>query len=265
MSKIKSLVRKLEIKQEAGTDHRGNHDTFPLPPERRTFGPWEFVTLWVITGSFNIGGWTTGSSLIALGLNVWQCMITVIVGNILVGFFCVMSGAPGARWHIGFPIISRASWGIYGSRFVVVQRVFLACIWFSTQVYWGGQCVKTFLTALWPSFVNINKPLANGTMTTGDFTSFIIFTILYLPLTWIKPEKYKIPFLISCLLVIPTIFASLIWFTATAQGGGAFLTDVSVVAKQATGSHLAWMLILGICTNISSISVHMYVQSDYTR
>lgn len=116
-----------------------------------------------------------------------------------------------------------------------------------------------------PSFANLDAPLANGTMTTGDFVSFIIFTILYLPLVWIKPERYKIPFMISCIAVIPTIFVTLIWFTATARGGGNFLQDVSAVAPQAKGSYLGWMMVLGICTNISSISVHIYVQSDYTR
>jgi NCS1 family nucleobase:cation symporter-1 len=219
----------------------------------------------VITGSFNIGGWTTGSSLIALGLNAWQCMITVIIGNLLVGIFCVLSGAPGAKWHIGFPIIQKACWGIHGFRFVVIQRVFLACIWFSTQVYWGAQCVKTLLTAMSPAYANLDTSLANGTMTTGDFLAFVIFTILYLPLMWIKPERYKIPFLISCIMVIPTIFVTLIWFTATAKGGGSFLNDVSAVAVQAKGSRLGWAIVLGICTNISSISVHIYVQSDYTR
>lgn len=134
------LLQKLEVKSSNESNEKGdgNEDTYPLPPARRTFGPWEFVTLWVITGSFNIGGWTTGSSLIALGLNVWQCMITVIIGNVLVGIFCVLSGAPGAKWHIGFPIIQKAVWGVHGFRFVVIQRVFLACIWFSTQVYWGA-------------------------------------------------------------------------------------------------------------------------------
>ncbi|KAF2122696.1 uracil permease [Lophiotrema nucula] len=267
MGTLNRLGNLLEVKHDKiqSENASGNEDTYPLPPERRTFGPWEFVTLWVITGSFNIGGWTTGSSLIALGLNAWQCMITVIIGNLLVGIFCILSGAPGAKWHIGFPIIQKACWGVHAFRFVVIQRVFLACIWFSTQVYWGGQCVKTLLTAMSPAFANLDTELANGTMTTGDFVSFIVFTLLYLPLMWIKPEKYKVPFLISCLLVIPTIFITLIWFTAKAGGGGSFLQDVSAVAVQAKGSHLGWMMVLGICTNISSISVHIYVQSDYTR
>lgn len=53
--------------------------------------------------------------------------------------------------------------------------------------------------------------------------------------------------------------------TAKAKGGGSFLKDVSVVTTQATGTRLGWMMVLGICTNISTISVHIYVQSDYTR
>ncbi|EWG55977.1 hypothetical protein FVEG_14078 [Fusarium verticillioides 7600] len=89
-----------------------NRDTRPLPLERRTYGAWEFVGIWVITGAFNAGGWMTGSSVIALGLNVWQAMLTVIVGNILVGIICVLTGAPGAKWHIGFSILQKASRGM---------------------------------------------------------------------------------------------------------------------------------------------------------
>ncbi|KAK4549656.1 hypothetical protein LTR36_004957 [Oleoguttula mirabilis] len=262
-----SLLQRLQVDVTENEDSSiSNKDTMPLPPSRRTYGPWTFVVLWVITGSFNIGGWTTGSSLIAYGLNVWQCMITVIVGNLIVGVMCVLSGAPGAKWHVGFPIIQKACWGTRGFYFPVIQRFFLACIWFSTQVFWGGECLKTFFTALWPSYRSLNTPLANGTMTTGDFLAFILFTILYLPLVWIKPERYKIPFLVCCSCIIPTVLALLIWFAVKARGGGDLLHDVSTAGViQARGTNLAWMFVLGICTNISTISVHIFVQSDYTR
>lgn len=72
-SLTRRLVRKLEVHKDtdADVDISLNKDTRPLPPSRRTYGPWEFVTLWMVTGSFNVGGWTVGSSLISLGLNVW--------------------------------------------------------------------------------------------------------------------------------------------------------------------------------------------------
>ena len=67
------LIRRLEVKRDDDTnvDMYLNKDNRPLPPSRRTYGPWEFVGLWMVTGSFNVGGWTTGSSVISLGLNVW--------------------------------------------------------------------------------------------------------------------------------------------------------------------------------------------------
>lgn len=72
-SLTRRLVRKLKVHKDtdADVDIYLNKDTRPLPSSRRTYGPWEFVTLWMVTGSFNVGGWTVGSSLISLGLNVW--------------------------------------------------------------------------------------------------------------------------------------------------------------------------------------------------
>lgn len=72
-SRTRRLIQRLEVNQDTDTkvDIYVNKDTRPLPPSRRSYGPWEFLGLWMVTGSFNVGGWTTGSSLISLGLNVW--------------------------------------------------------------------------------------------------------------------------------------------------------------------------------------------------
>ncbi|KAF4912461.1 Allantoin permease [Colletotrichum viniferum] len=118
-----------------------------------------------------------------------------------------------------------------------------------------------------PSFNALDRPLANGTMTVADFTGFIIFSLLCLPLIYIRPERYHIPFAVAACTVIPTVFALLIWCVATAHGAGPMLRDITATAgvRQATGSHLGWMLALGVCTNIGGISTHIFSQSDFTR
>lgn len=80
------LLRRLEVQRDTDTDVDiyVNKDTRPLPPSRRPYGPWEFVGLWMVTGSFNVGGWTTGSSLISLGLNVWVCIVLLAIVEVLV-------------------------------------------------------------------------------------------------------------------------------------------------------------------------------------
>ncbi|CDK28780.1 unnamed protein product [Kuraishia capsulata CBS 1993] len=266
---ISNVLHKLELPRPAAALHTKayvNEDTVPLPPHRRTYGPWSFIGLWVVTGSFNIGGWTTGSSLIALGLNVWQSMLTVIIGNTMVGIICVMTGYPGAKWHVGFPILQKAHWGVFGGIFPLVNRIILSFIWYSTQIWWGGETLKCFIEALWPSFRSLNKELAKGTMTTGDFTCFIIFSVLCLPLIRIPPEKFQRPFAVAAITVIPTVFILLIWCCARAGGGGALLSDVTVAGvEQVKGSTLGWTLVYGIMSNVGSISTHIFSQSDFTR
>ncbi|TEA18474.1 Uracil permease [Colletotrichum sidae] len=264
-----SLLRRLQVSRETDvvTSAYMNRDTRPLPPERRTYGPWQFVGLWVVTGSFNIGGWTTGSSLIALGLNVWQAMLTVVVGHALVGLICVLAGAPGAKWHVGFSILQKSSWGMRGALFPLVQRIMLSFVWYSTQVYWGGQCVRTLLSSVAPSFNSLSAPLAGGTTTVADLVGFVVFSLLCLPLIYVRPERYHVPFAVAACTVIPTVLVLLVWCVATARGAGPMLSDVSGTAgvEQARGARLGWMLALGVCTNIGGISTHIFSQSDFTR
>ena len=118
------LLRRIEVNRDTDVDVDTfvNKDTRPLPPSRRPYGPWHFVGLWLVTGSFNVGGWTTGSSLISLGLNVWQAMLAIIIAHTFVGFVCVAGGHPGAKWHIGFPIWMKQNWGIWGYLFPMVSH-----------------------------------------------------------------------------------------------------------------------------------------------
>lgn len=73
---------------------------------------------WLTIG-INISGWTQGSALLALGLTAGQAILASILGNLIVAAACVLGGMPGARWHVGFPCVNRAVWGIKGSIFPV--------------------------------------------------------------------------------------------------------------------------------------------------
>jgi NCS1 family nucleobase:cation symporter-1 len=263
------FMRRLEVNRDTDTDVGAyiNKDTRPLPPSRRPYGPWHFVGLWMVTGSFNVGGWTTGSSVISLGLNVWQSMLAIIIAHTFVGFVCIAGGHPGAKWHIGFPFWMKQVWGVWGYLFPMAVRVFLSFVWTATNTWYGGQCLKVFFTALWPSFANLDTELAGGTMQTSDFVAFFIFIVSCLPLAIMSPERYRRPFLVASTTVATTVFALLIWAMVRAGGGGSLLSDVSGVSgvKPAKGSRLGWAFVAAITANIGGIATHMFSQSDYTR
>ncbi|KAI1070256.1 hypothetical protein LB507_010369 [Fusarium sp. FIESC RH6] len=268
-STFSSLASKFEVQrdEDADVDIYVNKDTRPLPPSRCPYGPWEFVGLWMVTGSFNVGGWTTGSALISLGLNVWQSMLAIVVAHTLAGLLCVAGGHPGAKWHIGFPLWMKQNWGIWGYLFPMAIRVFLSFVWTSTNVWYGCQCLKVLLTCIWPSFRDLNSELAGGTMQTCDMISFVLYLVLCVPLVALSPENYRKPFFIASTTVAATVFALLIWSTVRAQGGGALLADVSGVSgiAPAKGGQLGWAFVAAVTANIGGIATHMWSQSDYTR
>lgn len=98
-----------------------NHDLKPVEPERRQWGPWNFVAFWV-ADSFNINTWMISSSMIVGGLSWWQSWLCVWIGYAISGCFICLTGRIGATYHIGFPVVSRSSFGIWGSLWPVFNR-----------------------------------------------------------------------------------------------------------------------------------------------
>lgn len=78
------------------------------------------------------------SSMIVDGLSWWQSWICVWVGYFVAAGFVCLIGRIGAVYHISFPVTARASFGIWGSFWPVLNRVVMAIIWYGVQSYIGG-------------------------------------------------------------------------------------------------------------------------------
>lgn len=51
----------------------------------------------------------------------------------------VLAGWPGSHLYLGFTVLCRASWGMRGGFWPVLNRIVTACVWMGIQAYWGGQ------------------------------------------------------------------------------------------------------------------------------
>ncbi|KAJ7166348.1 NCS1 nucleoside transporter family [Mycena crocata] len=266
------MLKRLEVPHEKDANFELgrwiNRDIVPLPPSRRTWGAWSFVGFWLVTG-INISGWTTASSLLSLGLNVWQAILAVTIGNIIVGFAVALNGLPGGEWHIGFPVINRYVWGIYGSFFPLLMRIMLSIVWYGVQTWFGGQSVKVVIAAIWPSFLTIKNTLPVATaMATNDCIAMIVFWVVSLPLLAVPPEYYKTPFRYATASITVTALGMFIWALAKEGGGGPLISNPAAVIgvdSVPKGSDLGWKMVLGITTNIGSVSAGILNQSDYSR
>ncbi|KAI9730557.1 MAG: hypothetical protein M1834_005798 [Cirrosporium novae-zelandiae] len=263
---MENLMKKLEVRHEGGTvpNRWINNDIKPIEHERRTWGFWTFHNYWVLVNS-NISTYMTGSSLIALGLTWWQAVISIIIGNLLATLFVILNSLPGAYYKIGFPVVNRYVWGMYGSAFVLWNRILLSLVWYGYQAWVGGECFYVCLQAIWPSLerrIPNHMPESTG-MTTAQFVAYIVFMIISLPVAWVRPHKLRYFFYISSAVILVFEIVLLIWSLATMGDTGFGATISSSTTIQ--GSEMGWSIAYGIISTIGSIAAGILNQNDYAR
>ena len=76
-----------------------NHDLDPTTIDRRKWHKWNIMALWVGL-AVCIPTYMLGSSLISSGMNWWQAMLTILLGNVIVLFPMVLIGHAGTKYGI---------------------------------------------------------------------------------------------------------------------------------------------------------------------
>src|SRR2546430_7365911 len=126
-----------------------NPDLAPASAERRHWGTYNFVALW-ISMSVNILTYMLAASLIQGGMNWKQAVMTIFVGNVIVLVPMLLNSHPGAKYGIPFPVLARASFGVLGANVAALLRALVACGWLGIQTWIGGGAISTLLATLAP-------------------------------------------------------------------------------------------------------------------
>ncbi|EOD51179.1 putative ncs1 nucleoside transporter protein [Neofusicoccum parvum UCRNP2] len=232
-----SVLQRLQVPSSSQTVHNRwiNDDIRPLPPHRRRWDRAAFISFWAIN-QICLSNWQLGSSLVAIGLSVWQTMIAVIVGKIIVALVAVFNGYVGADWHIGFPVVSR---------------------------WTGGLCVQAILSSIFSGYQHMpNRFPASANMDTRQFVGWVIFNVLMIPILYIRPERVQSWVLWFNVISVVTLVAIMIWGLAAVGGGGPLLSSSAEVR---TSSELGWGIVSGVSTVIGNIAVGLSNQMDYSR
>ena len=92
------------------------------------------------------------SSLIAEGMNWWQAVVTIFLGNAIVLVPMILNAHAGTKYGIPFPIYCRASFGILGANVPALLRALVACGWFGIQTWIGGGAIYQILAMYVPAW-----------------------------------------------------------------------------------------------------------------
>ncbi|GAB7350406.1 hypothetical protein MBLNU459_g1022t1 [Dothideomycetes sp. NU459] len=269
-SRVAQLASKLEVDSEPGLTNAqlmlANEDLKPVEPARRTWSSINFVAFW-ISDSFNINTWMISSSNIVDGLSWWQSWLCVWIGYAIAACFVCLTGRIGSKYHISFPVVSRSSFGVWGSLWPVFNRAAMACVWYGVQAWIGGECVSLMIRAIWPSWDNYadggsknSMPISSGT-NTRDFTSFFIFWLCSLPAIWFPVHQIRHLFTVKSIVVPIAGISFFAWAVSRAHGLGPIVHQPSTLHSSALG----WAIVKGIMSAIANFATLIVNDPDFAR
>lgn len=198
------------------------------------------------------------------GLSWWQAWLCVWIGYAIAGFFICLTGRIGATYHIGFPVVGRSSFGIWGSLWPVFNRAAMACIWYGVQSYIGGHCVYLMLRSIWLAWDRNTIPNTfseGSSTTTADYVSFFIFWLCSLPAIWFPVHKIRHLFTVKAYVVPCAGVGFLIWAVVRAGGIGPIIRQPA----KAHGSELAWSFVKGVMSSIANFATLIVNDPDFSR
>src|SRR5437899_12486059 len=173
MSAIQAELTEQQLSELKGSP-LFNADLAPVPPERRRWRVGSFAALW-ISMSACIPTYMLASSLIGGGMNWWQAILTIFLGNLIVLIPMVLNAHAGTHYGIPFPVYCRASFGTRGANVPALMRAFVACGWFGIQTWIGGNAIYKIMSVFAPS-------LATGSTTNFlgiTFVQFLCFMVVW--------------------------------------------------------------------------------------
>ena len=194
-----------------------NDDIAATKVSQRTWGTYNFAALWVGM-SVCIPTYLLASGLIAGGMNWWQALMTIVLGNIIVLIPMVLNAHAGTKYGIPFPVLARASFGTIGSNVPALLRALVACGWFGIQTWIGGQAFNSLIILVLPSWAVFSWGPAVGFMIFWGMNVYFIVKGTE-SIRWL--ESFAAPFLIVMGLVL------LYWAWSNGGGFGPILSQPS--------------------------------------
>src|SRR5882672_6033027 len=194
-----------------------NEDLAPVPVERRTWTLYNYASLWVAM-SVCIPTYMLASGLIAGGMNWWQAVGTILLGNLIVLIPMLLNAHAGTKYGIPFPVLVRASFGVRGANIPAVLRALVACGWFGIQTWIGGQAIYSMLKIMWPAWANLSA---------GIWICFFGFWLINMAVVWKGIDTIKYLEGVGAPFLLIVGLALLWWVVGKAGGFGPVLSAPS--------------------------------------
>ncbi|HWP82591.1 MAG TPA: NCS1 family nucleobase:cation symporter-1 [Bacteroidota bacterium] len=205
-----SLTSELVEVDLSAVDHSPliNADIAPTKVSQRTWTTYHIAALWVGM-CVCIPTYMLAAGLIAGGMNWWQAILTITLGNLIVLIPMILNAHAGTKYGIPFPVLVRAPFGTLGANVPSILRALVACGWFGIQTWIGGAAINAMVVILVPGWQEFAA---------GPWVSFGAFWVMNVYFILKGTESIKHLEALAAPFLLLVGIGLLIW--ALVEGGG---------------------------------------------
>lgn len=261
--------------EELAVDFSGSpyysHDMAPVPHSDRRWSTRDMAVLW-ISMSACVPTYMLASGMIEEGMNWWQAVLTIFLGNLIVLVPMVLNAHAGTKYGIPFPVYCRSSFGILGANVPALLRALVACGWFGIQTWIGGWAIYKILLEFIPTWGQLeNIPVID--INAAQVGCFLFFWAINMWVIYKGIESIRILLNIKAPLLIVLGLVLLAWAYFAANGFGPMLAKPSAFVAGGAKAGQFWPFFFASLTanvgfwatlslNIPDFSRYAYSQRD---
>ncbi|MEK7859072.1 MAG: NCS1 family nucleobase:cation symporter-1 [Elusimicrobiota bacterium] len=252
-------------------EHRGdlshsaywNEDIKPSGLAERTWAMKDIMVLWISMCAC-VPTYMLASSLISEGMNWWQAVVTIFLGNCIVLIPMVLNAHAGTKYGIPFPVYCRSSFGILGANIPALLRALVACGWFGIQAWIGGWAIFKLLAIYMPGLEAWPHNIAG--ISAPQLACFLFFWAINMFVIYKGVESIRFLLNIKAPLLIVLGLALLAWAYVKAGGFGPMFAAPSAFAPGGPKAGQFWSFFFPALTGMigfwATLSLNI---PDFTR
>ncbi|MEQ3203075.1 cytosine permease, partial [Sutterella wadsworthensis] len=127
-----------------------------LIPSQQTWSWYNIFAFWM-SDVHSAGGYIFAGTLFSLGLAGWQVFISLIAGILIILVLANIIGVPSQKFAIPFPVISRMTYGVFGSNIPALIRGIIAIVWYGIQTYLASAALMVVVLYEFPSLISYHE------------------------------------------------------------------------------------------------------------
>jgi NCS1 family nucleobase:cation symporter-1 len=152
----------------------------PVAPGEKTWGWFAIFNIWANDVQSLFGYSLVASLFISYGVSGWTAFAGLIAAGLFTMWMVNLSGAPGEKYGIPYPVLARASLGTQGAKLPAILRATVAVFWYGVQVYFASTALALLIRSL--------TGVTGGTEILGltgiDWLSFVLVWAFHIVIFW---------------------------------------------------------------------------------